>query len=264
MSDTGRPSTSKAVTDEASNAAIKKAERLRKLHDLHKKRVSIAGPQPVVSINADHGLMIITMKQTEASKLNHQEVVNEYKRQQLPGNWEKKREWADKKIQDEEDRDKAETEGADYDRLKMLEIQADDAEKWEKKQMSKRNTDPGFSGFEAATARSYQNSVKNLKHDREEYESLKEELGEEAFYAGRDTIIQGTHKDSKEAIDRMVTDLKKKIEKRDKYSRRRRHDDDADVDYINERNMKFNQKLERFYGQYTTEIKQNLERGTAV
>ena len=35
-------------------------------------------------------------------------------------------------------------------------------------------------------------------------------------------------------------------------------------DYINERNMKFNQKLERFYGQYTKEIKDNLERGTAV
>ena len=28
--------------------------------------------------------------------------------------------------------------------------------------------------------------------------------------------------------------------------------------------MKFNKKLERFYGQYTDEIKQNLERGTAV
>ncbi len=35
-------------------------------------------------------------------------------------------------------------------------------------------------------------------------------------------------------------------------------------DYINERNMKFNQKLERFYGKYTKEIKDNLERGTAV
>jgi pre-mRNA-splicing factor SYF2 len=55
-----------------------------------------------------------------------------------------------------------------------------------------------------------------------------------------------------------------RIGKREKYSRRRTHNDDADIDYINERNMKFNKKLERFYGQYTTEIKQNLERGTAV
>lgn len=42
------------------------------------------------------------------------------------------------------------------------------------------------------------------------------------------------------------------------------YNDEADVDYINERNMKFNKKLERFYGQYTSDIKQNLERGTAI
>lgn len=209
-------------------------------------------------------IMFTKIQQTEASKLNHQEVVAEYKRTQLPGNWEKKREWADKKIAQEEEKDRAESEGVDFERQKMLEIQADDAERWEKKKRSKVNEDPGFSGYEAATARSYNNSVKNMRHDSDEYNSLKEEMGEEAFYAGKDTIIQGLHKDSKESVDRMVTDLKKKIDKRDKYSRRRRHDDDADVDYINERNMKFNKKLERFYGQYTTEIKQNLERGTAV
>lgn len=55
-----------------------------------------------------------------------------------------------------------------------------------------------------------------------------------------------------------------RIKKREKYSRRRAYDEDEDIDYINERNMKFNKKLERFYGKYTTEIKQNLERGTAI
>lgn len=55
-----------------------------------------------------------------------------------------------------------------------------------------------------------------------------------------------------------------RIEKRSKYSRRRAHDDDEDIDYINERNMRFNKKLERFYGKYTGDIKQNLERGTAI
>lgn len=55
-----------------------------------------------------------------------------------------------------------------------------------------------------------------------------------------------------------------RIEKREKFSRRRMHNDEADIDYINERNMKFNKKLERFYGQYTADIKQNLERGTAI
>jgi len=62
----------------------------------------------------------------------------------------------------------------------------------------------------------------------------------------------------------MADDMERQISKREKYSRRRKYDPDADVDYINERNMAFNKKLERFYGSYTQETKQNLERGTAV
>ena len=95
------------------------------------------------------------------------------------------------------------------------------------------------------------------------YEEQKEAAGD-AFYASAGTVVHGVHQDSKDAIDRMSQDIEKQQEKREKYSRRRMHDDDADIDYINERNMKFNQKLERFYGKYTKEIKDNLERGTAV
>jgi hypothetical protein len=40
--------------------------------------------------------------------------------------------------------------------------------------------------------------------------------------------------------------------------------DEKNVDYINERNRKFNEKLERNYSQYAAEIKANLERGTAL
>lgn len=62
----------------------------------------------------------------------------------------------------------------------------------------------------------------------------------------------------------MAADVEQQKLKREKFSRRRRHNADNDIDYINERNMKFNQKCERFYGAYTQDIKDNLERGTAV
>ncbi|NXU98458.1 SYF2 factor, partial [Cettia cetti] len=62
----------------------------------------------------------------------------------------------------------------------------------------------------------------------------------------------------------MVADLEKQIKKRERYSRRRPYNDNTNIDYINERNAKFNQKAERFFGKYTAETKQNLERGTAV
>jgi len=55
-----------------------------------------------------------------------------------------------------------------------------------------------------------------------------------------------------------------RAKKRKNYSRRRAIHQDGDVDFINERNRVFNKKLERFYGKYTQEIKDNLERGTAV
>jgi len=203
-------------------------------------------------------------KRTEASQLNHKEVVEEYKRNKMPANWEKKREWVEHKVEEEEKRDAASAEGLDYERMKLMDVQADEAERWERKRRAKKNEDPGFSGFEAATQRQYVRCTKQLKPDFETYEELRDKLGEEAFYAGKDTLINGLHKDSKESIERLAEDVHKQIEKRDKYSRRRRFDEDADVDYINERNAKFNKKLERFYGEYTTEIKQNLERGTAV
>ncbi len=54
------------------------------------------------------------------------------------------------------------------------------------------------------------------------------------------------------------------MEKRGKFSRHRTFDPNGDVNYINERNMKFNQKADRFYNKYTQGIKDDPERGTAL
>ncbi|XP_011833273.1 PREDICTED: pre-mRNA-splicing factor SYF2 isoform X2 [Mandrillus leucophaeus] len=152
--------------------------------------------------------------------------------------------------------------GEDYEKVKLLEISAEDAEKWERKK-KRKNPDLGFSDYAAAQLRQYHRLTKQIKPDMETYERLREKHGEE-FFPTSNSLLHGTHVPSTEEIDRMVIDLEKQIEKRDKYSRRRPYNDDADIDYINERNAKFNKKAERFYGKYTAEIKQNLERGTAV
>jgi len=65
-------------------------------------------------------------------------------------------------------------------------------------------------------------------------------------------------------IDNMVNELNQQIAKRKKFQRRRTYYKDADVSYINKRNMIFNKKVERAYGKYTAEIRANLERGTAL
>ena len=65
-------------------------------------------------------------------------------------------------------------------------------------------------------------------------------------------------------IEMMAQETEERIEKRNQFSRRRPFNDDKDVSSINERNAKFNQKLERNYSKYAAEIKSNLERGTAL
>ena len=86
------------------------------------------------------------MLQNEARKLNHQAVVEEDRVKTLPANWESKRkrlEWEE--AEDEKKRQCAE-KGVEYDRAKMLDVQADDAERWDAKKRKKKNPDEGFSG----------------------------------------------------------------------------------------------------------------------
>ncbi|XP_046969551.1 pre-mRNA-splicing factor Syf2 [Vanessa cardui] len=218
--------------------AEKQAERMKRLRSLHSAR-------------------------NEARTHNHQEVVAEEARNKLPANYDAKKRQAEWLLDDQNKREEATKQGKDYDRVKLLSISAIEAERLERKK-KKKNPDQGFSTYEQATVRQYNRLVKNMPTmDPEQYEKQKQKYGD-AFYGGQNVIIHGMHEDRKEAIDKMVNDIEGQISKRAKYSRRRTHNDDADIDYINERNAKFNKKLERFYGEHTAEIKQNLERGTAI
>lgn len=49
-------------------------------------------------------------------------------------------------------------QGKDYDRLKLLEVGADEAERWERRK-KKKNPDQGFSTYEDATIRSAANHI---------------------------------------------------------------------------------------------------------
>ncbi|KAG8535488.1 hypothetical protein GDO81_028454 [Engystomops pustulosus] len=63
--------------------------------------------------------------------------------------------------------------GVDYERAKLLEISADDAERWERKK-KKRNPDIGFSDYAAAQLRQYQRLTRQIKPDMEEYQKERE------------------------------------------------------------------------------------------
>ena len=206
-------------------------------------------------------LMELRLKRNEARKLNHHEVAEEEKRNNLPNS----HEWRRRRAEWEESEEKRKAElGDGYERVKNLEMGADIAEKLDNKKRSKHNPDPGVVDFDNLAARKYQRESKQFKRDATKYEAQKEELGVERFYANANTIGLHERKDSEEAIDRLVGDLDKQGQRRLAFHRRRAYDPDADVDFINERNRKFNKKVDKYYGKYTAEIKQNLERGTAL
>jgi pre-mRNA-splicing factor SYF2 len=66
-------------------------------------------------------------------------------------------------------------------------------------------------------------------------------------------------------VERMVAELERTAARRAKFSRRRPVRAEAgDVDYINEDNRRFNQRVAKAYDPYTADIKDDLERGTAL
>lgn len=72
------------------------------------------------------------------------------------------------------------------------------------------------------------------------------------------------HQVTQEGLDRMSKELEERMKTRKKFSRRRQHYEGEDVDYINDQNRLFNRKASKAFDKYTVEIRQNLERGTAL
>lgn len=187
-----------------------------------------------------------------ASHDNFKQVLEENERLKRPQNWEKRIERNQKKIEQEEEREMIEKSGQDYELAKSLKVQADELERYNRiKAVGKRKQDADFIDYDEETKRQYNKLVKNLKPQED-----KTDQGVAS--------TSGSQIDTQEGVERMVESVKRRIEARNKRNRRRRFDDEADVDYINERNMRFNRKLEKHYGDHTEEIKQNFERGTAL
>jgi len=122
----------------------------------------------------------------------------------------------------------------------------------------------GWEAFNQATLYSaYERRTDAVKPDLEEYQAAK--ANDPEFYRAGDSLAYGgAGGAAPEAVDRMVAELEDRKRRSSGFSRRRKFSADKDVDYINDRNAHFNKKIERAFGQYTQEIKANLERGTAL
>lgn len=207
-------------------------------------------------------LFELRLKMNEARKANQTAMVSEKKKMEAPSESRgiSKQKWL-------EDRKKKigkllDANGLDMTKAYMLDTQeAAEAKykKWEK--------DPAPFGWDVFNQKTlynaYKKRTKNVDVDLEEYNKMKE--ADPEFYREASSLQYGkAPKTSEDKIERMVKELKDRDENRKSFSRRRRFRDEKDIDSINDRNEHFNKKIERAFGKYTLEIKNNLERGTAL
>ncbi|OWM80433.1 pre-mRNA-splicing factor syf2 [Punica granatum] len=207
-------------------------------------------------------LFELRLKMNEARKANQTAMVAEKKKMEAPAEsrgiskqkWLEERKKKVGKILD--------ANGLDMSKAYMLDTQ-DAAEskykKWEK--------DPAPYGWDVFNPKTlynaYKKRTKNIDVDLDEYNKLKE--ADPEFYREASSLQYGkAPKVSEDRIEKMVKELNNREEKRKSFSRRRKFHEEKDIDSINDRNEHFNKKIERAFGKYTLEIKNNLERGTAL
>jgi len=220
-------------------------------------------------------LFDLRMKLNESRRRNQQEVVAEDRRNfeesnKKPGST---RQWSDNNKRNKDGNKKdtnAKGEKEEEEVPTVLDtLTAEEAEVRDKKKKKPKPESFGWQMYtEEAQYRSYQKRVKeNFADDqtRSEYEKQKAVMEEKDMYKDVNDLSYGVApKIPKENVDRMVKELAKVEEKKSKFNRRREVNPDADINYINERNKVFNKKIARAFDSYTAEIRQNLERGTAL
>lgn len=172
-----------------------------------------------------------------------------------------------------EERDLTES-GVDVERHRNLHYSLEESEKWDAKLEEKeKRKDQGVGDFGDAAEKAYQRQIRALSEAKgASAQGAKPASGANGEKGkggrGEDTGVEevhyGSHKPSDSAIDRVVSHLNREKQIIQSRSRRRAEEDGGQVDYINDGNKHFNKKLKRFYDKQTKEIRENLERGTAL
>ncbi|CAE7385707.1 CYP63 [Symbiodinium natans] len=222
---------------------------------------------PLPRTEREKRLYQLRLKMNQSRAANNKEVVEEQKRESDPGYSKKvaaKRAAEEEKKEKEEDDKKGSKsrngmpEGKDYLNDTMETAEAREAKK------KKGNPDAfGWDVFnQDSLLRAHEKRLKHIQFQPEAYEKQKKQLedeGEEGLkFAGFG------FKPTEEAKRRLGDAMDKILEKKKEFSRRRAYNDEEDRTYVNDRNRFFNKKLDRFFGDYTEETRQNLERGTAL
>ena len=218
---------------------------------------------------AQRRLFDIRMRMNKGRKANQQAAKAEHMRATDPtgGKKRKHEEWKER----EEQRKKERGEGGDKKELAHLHMTSEDAAALQKKHRKKEKKAASF-GWDVFNSDAL-------------YKAYKKRLavlptaapgagaggggggaGAGASAPSEDAELQygKATADTEAGIKRMTDELEQRRLAAQKFSRRRQEHGGSDVNYINDRNKFFNKKISRAFDKYTVEIRQSLERGTAL
>ena len=216
-------------------------------------------------------------RMNEGRKLNQTEMMDEEKGKRQAGS-DNKRKHAEHVLRKAEyDKDRSEA-GEDLTKPHMYEsAEAHDVKKRLKKKKDKNKASFGWEVFNQDSlfnAFKKRSAAAGAGVDKEDYSTLKMNYGNAGgqLYPDANTMDYGhqsvagrmTQVVPEANIARMVNELDDAAARRSKFSRRRAYNEEKDVDSISERNAVYNRKIARAFDKYTVEIRQNLERGTAL
>lgn len=214
----------------------------------------------------------LRLRMNQGRQKNNKEVIEEQKRNNDPDYF-KKQDWRAKRALEEENgiKRKGKDEEEDTDTPKVGAVPKgkdylnETVEVVEMREAKKKKGNPDAFGWDVFNQDSlYRAHDKRLKHmhfDENAYKAQKEAAGSGA----ESSMVPGFgFQPSQEAKDRLQEAMDIATDKKGKFSRRRQFIEEEDATYVNERNRNFNKKLQRAFGAYTEETRQNLERGTAL
>jgi cyclophilin family peptidyl-prolyl cis-trans isomerase len=212
----------------------------------------------------------LKMKMNQARQLNQQEVLREgerlgsvegaakaRKRQMMQDKKAKEQEW---KARNSKAIEMAATSGVDG---KYLVEQADTSlkkalRKEEKAVANEFDINDYYNP--QGMHRNYERNLKSLSHAA----GPLPQDGSDSISTFDPTMHISDEKRERLGARNLANEMKRRIEKQQQSKRDRVEFEGEDVSYINQRNKRFNQKIARNYDKATAEIRQNLERGTAL
>lgn len=217
-------------------------------------------------------LFNLRMKINQGRRANKDETIAEYRRHTDP-KYDAKQRYLEKKREGQKATQNAidsdpltsiATGGADAVSKQKLEalmqITAESTERYKEKMENKRDNQATF-GWNAFTAeadfRGYEKQLAKLPTAGSSSSGAVAGTADEMNYGK-------TGKVSQVGVDRLDKYLTDREATRNKFNRRRMHLAAGEVSAINDDNEVFNKKIKRSFDKYTVEIRQNLERGTAL